>query len=68
VIFLEFRFWLSTASNHLGLDDIRQSIEAAKRVPSIPIDLLIDEDASDIAKIFCRYNFISNIVQEIRHS
>ena len=54
-----------TASQQLGLDElsekVAQSINTSQR---IPVELIQDEGFSDNAKIFARYNFISNIVQE----
>ncbi len=54
-----------TAVQHEGLEELSEKVLAAmKTPPTLPLELIQDEDASDNARIFGRYNFISNIVQE----
>src|SRR4051812_29926149 len=54
-----------TASQQQGLTELSQKVlESLEIKPTIPLELIPDENASDNARIFARYNFISNIVQE----
>lgn len=59
-----------TAAQHIGLDELSERVlEAVEAEPQVPFDLSIDQDASDNAKIFARYNFISDVVQEsVKHN
>ncbi|HEX8249809.1 MAG TPA: ferrous iron transport protein B [Pyrinomonadaceae bacterium] len=58
-----------TAAQHLGVEELSEKIlETIDTKPQIPFELSFDEEASDNGKIFARYNFISNIVQEaVKH-
>ena len=54
-----------TASHQQGLDELAEKVlESLKTTPTIPLELILEDNASDNAKIFARYKFISNIVQE----
>ncbi|HRH45302.1 MAG TPA: ferrous iron transport protein B [Pyrinomonadaceae bacterium] len=58
-----------TASKNRGIEELTQKAgEIIKNKPEIKFALNLDSDQSDNAKIFARYNFISNIVQEtVKH-
>lgn len=54
-----------TASSGRGLTELSQAIfQALASTPKIPAALNSYAEESDNAKIFARYNFISNVVQE----
>ncbi|MDQ3801493.1 MAG: ferrous iron transport protein B [Acidobacteriota bacterium] len=54
-----------TAAQHLGIEELAERVlETIDTKPQIPFELSFDEETSANAKIFARYNFISNIVQE----
>lgn len=58
-----------TASKNRGVDELTQKVsEIIKNKPEIKFELNTDSDQSENAKIFARYNFISDIVQEtVKH-
>ena len=58
-----------TAAQHLGVEELSEKIlETIGTQPQIPFELSFGEETSDNGKIFARYNFISNIVQEtVKH-
>lgn len=58
-----------TASKNRGIDELTQKVsEIIQTKPEIKFELAMDSSDSDNAKIFARYNFISNIVQEtVKH-
>lgn len=58
-----------TASKNRGIDELNQKVaETLANKPTINFELNENSAESDTAKIFARYNFISNIVQEtVKH-
>ncbi|HEX8733702.1 MAG TPA: ferrous iron transport protein B [Pyrinomonadaceae bacterium] len=58
------------AAQHSGIEELSEKIlETIGTQPQIPFELSFDEATSDNGKIFARYNFISDIVQEsVRHN
>jgi ferrous iron transport protein B len=59
-----------TAAQHLGVEELSAKVlETIDTKPQIPFELSFDEETSDNGKIFARYNFISDIVQEsVKHN
>lgn len=54
-----------TASTHRGIEELCEKVtEIIKTRPEINFELGEDSGESEKAKIFARYNFISNVVQE----
>lgn len=54
-----------TASTHRGIEELsEQVLEAVQNRPAINFELNGNSNESEKAKIFARYNFISNVVQE----
>jgi ferrous iron transport protein B len=54
-----------TAARNRGIDELIEKVAAGiKKRPTLPFGLEMEDGASDNAKIFARYNFISNVVQE----
>lgn len=54
-----------TASTHRGIEELsEQVLEAVHNCPAINFELNGNSNESEKAKIFARYNFISNVVQE----
>ena len=58
-----------TASNKRGIEELTEIVnETIKSKPQFSIELNGNSDQSENSKIFARYNFISNIVQEsVKH-
>ncbi|MBX7169342.1 MAG: ferrous iron transport protein B [Pyrinomonadaceae bacterium] len=58
-----------TASKNRGIDELTQKVSELIQIkPEIDFELETDSSHSENAKIFARYNFISNIVQEtVKH-
>ncbi|HYP51738.1 MAG TPA: ferrous iron transporter B, partial [Pyrinomonadaceae bacterium] len=57
------------AAQNSGIEELAEKVlETIGTKPQIPFELSFDEETSDNGKIFARYNFISNIVQEsVKH-
>ncbi|HLM03452.1 MAG TPA: ferrous iron transport protein B [Pyrinomonadaceae bacterium] len=57
------------AAQHSGIAELAEKIlETIDTKPQIPFELSFDEETSAHGKIFARYNFISDIVQEtVKH-
>lgn len=58
-----------TASQRIGLAELAEkAFEVVGTKPQIPFELVNHEGETDNAKIFARYNFISNVFQEaVKH-